>query len=65
MSDLPGFSAFVRDGAGIYHAYSCFSRGLDMMNTAYHYLDLVPKGRDEAGQTYTMAWLKLRDLYDR
>ena len=33
------------------------------MNTAYHYLDLVPKGRDEAGQI--MAWVKLRDLYDR
>jgi predicted dithiol-disulfide oxidoreductase (DUF899 family) len=36
-----------------------------MMNTAYQYLDLAPKGRDEAGLPYTMAWVKLRDLYDR
>jgi len=34
-----------------------------MLNTAYHYLDLVPKGRDEAGLPYTMAWVRLRDQY--
>ena len=35
-----------------------------MMNAAYHYLDLVPKGRDEADQKpYTMAWLRYRDSY--
>jgi predicted dithiol-disulfide oxidoreductase (DUF899 family) len=36
-----------------------------MLNTAYHYLDLVPKGRDEARLPDTMTWVKLRDLYDR
>ena len=65
-SDMPGISVFTKDESGaVFRTYSTFGRGLDMMNTAYHYLDLVPKGRDEAGQPYTMAWVKLRDLYDR
>jgi predicted dithiol-disulfide oxidoreductase (DUF899 family) len=64
-SDLPGISVFAKDESGaIFRTYSTYGRGLDMMNTAYHYLDLVPKGRDEAGQP-TMAWVKLRDLYER
>ena len=65
-SDMPGISVFTKDESGaVYRTYSTFGRGLDMMNTAYHYLDLVPKGRDEAGLTHTMEWVKLRDLYDR
>ena len=65
-SDMPGISVFAKDESGaIFRTYSTFGRGLDMMNTAYHYLDLVPKGRDEAGLPFTMAWVKLRDLYDR
>ena len=65
MSDLPGISVFYRDGDGaIYHTYSCYARGLDMMNAAYHYLDLVPKGRDEADQKpHAMAWVRFRDSY--
>jgi predicted dithiol-disulfide oxidoreductase (DUF899 family) len=39
-------------------------RGLDMMNTAYHYMDLAPKGRDEDGLPHTMAWLHRHDRYD-
>jgi predicted dithiol-disulfide oxidoreductase (DUF899 family) len=62
--ELPGISVFLKDASGsIYHTYSCYSRGLDMMNTAYHYLDLVPKGRDEAGLPHAMAWVKYHDLY--
>jgi predicted dithiol-disulfide oxidoreductase (DUF899 family) len=34
-----------------------------MLNTAYHYLDLVPKGRGEAGLSFPMAWVRLRDQY--
>ena len=50
MTEMAGISVFYKDAAGeIFHTYSCYSRGLDMMNAAYHYLDLVPKGRDEAG----------------
>ena len=65
-SDMPGISVFAKDECGaIFRTYSTYGRGLDMMNTAYHYLDLVPKGRDEAGLPHTMAWVKLRDLYDR
>jgi len=66
MADLPGISVFFKDADGaIFHTYSCFARGLDMMNTAYHYLDLVPKGRDEAGLAHSMAWVRYRDLYGR
>ena len=64
MSDHAGISVFFEDTDGtIFHTYSCYSRGLDMLNTAYHYLDLVPKGRDEAGLAHAMAWVKYRDLY--
>ena len=38
---------FLKDGGQIYHTYSTYERGLDMLNVAYHYMDLVPKGRDE------------------
>jgi predicted dithiol-disulfide oxidoreductase (DUF899 family) len=62
-ADLPGISVFYKDGDAIYHTYSCYARGLDMLNTAYHYLDLVPKGRDETARPPMSSWLKLRDEY--
>ena len=66
MSDLPGISVYFKDADGqVFHTYSCYARGLDMLNTAYHYLDLVPKGRDESDLPYTMAWVRFHDLYDR
>ena len=65
-TDMPGISVFAKDESGaVYRTYSTYARGLDMMNTAYHYLDLVPKGRDEAGLPVTMSWVKLHDLYER
>lgn len=64
-SDMPGISAFVREGGQVFHTYSTYGRGLDMMNSAYHYLDIAPKGRDEADLSYPMEWVKLRDLYDK
>jgi predicted dithiol-disulfide oxidoreductase (DUF899 family) len=64
-SEAPGLSVFYKDDDGtIYHTYSCYARGLDMLNTAYNLLDLVPKRRDEAGLPYTMAWLRHHDRYD-
>jgi predicted dithiol-disulfide oxidoreductase (DUF899 family) len=64
MTDLPGLSVFFKDADGtIYHTYSTYARGLDPLNSAYQLLDLVPKGRDEAGLPATMAWVKLHDLY--
>jgi len=62
--DAPGISVLFRDEAGnIFHTYSCFARGLDMMNAAYHYLDLTPMGRHEEGLPYPMDRLRLRDQY--
>lgn len=64
MSDLPGISVFYRDDDGtVFRTYSCYSRGVDMMNTAYHYLDLTPKGRDEDGLPRNQAWVRFHDEY--
>ncbi len=63
-TERPGISVFARDTGGtVFHTYSCYARGLDMMNGAYHYLDLTPKGRDEAGLGYPREWLRLHDSY--
>jgi predicted dithiol-disulfide oxidoreductase (DUF899 family) len=65
MSELPGISVFFRDDAGaVFHTYSCYSRGLDMLNGAYHLLDITPKGRDEDGLPQSMAWLRRHDQYE-
>jgi predicted dithiol-disulfide oxidoreductase (DUF899 family) len=60
----PGISAFFKDDGHIFHTYSTYARGLDMMNTAYHYLDIAPKGRDEAGLPHPMAWVRHRIAYN-
>jgi predicted dithiol-disulfide oxidoreductase (DUF899 family) len=63
--EAPGLSVFFKDGNGeIFHTYSCYARGLDMINGTYQLLDLVPKGRDEAAQEYTMAWVRHHDRYE-
>jgi len=64
-SEEPGISVFYKDPAGaVFHTYSCYARGLDMMNGAYHYLDLAPKGRDEADQKpHPQAWVRRHDEY--
>jgi len=65
MEELPGISVFYKDDEGtIFHTYSCYARGLDMLNGAYHWLDLTPKGRDETGP-HKMAWVRLHDEYER
>ena len=64
-TEAPGISVFYKgDGGKVFHTYSCYSRGLDMLNGAYHHLDLVPKGRDEDHLPHTMAWLQRHDSYD-
>jgi predicted dithiol-disulfide oxidoreductase (DUF899 family) len=64
VAELPGISVFAKDASGaVFHTYSCYQRGLDMMNAAYHYLDLVPKGRDEASLPFSMAWVRHHDNY--
>jgi predicted dithiol-disulfide oxidoreductase (DUF899 family) len=63
MEEAPGATVFYKDEAGnIYHTYSTYGRGLDMFLTAYHYLDLVPKGRDEDGRG--MFWVRHHDKYE-
>jgi predicted dithiol-disulfide oxidoreductase (DUF899 family) len=64
MEDAPGLSVFAKDESGkLFHTYSTYSRGLDMLNGAYHYLDILPKGRGEEGLRPNRAWLRLRDDY--
>ncbi len=64
MKDLPGISAFVKgDHGAVYHTYSSFARGLDLMNPAYNYLDLTALGRQEEGLPFPMSWVRLRDEY--
>jgi len=64
MSDMPGISVFAKDrDDGVCHTYSTYSRGLDMVNGAYHVLDLTPMGRNETDLPYSMGWLKRHDEY--
>ncbi len=64
-TEAPGASVFYKDTNGdIFHTYSVYQRGLDMFITAYHYLDIVPNGRDEDDLSYTMEWVRLHDAYD-
>jgi predicted dithiol-disulfide oxidoreductase (DUF899 family) len=65
VSEQVGISAFYRKPGGeVFHTYSCYARGVDMVNGAYHWLDLMPKGRDEGGLDFTMAWLRRHDQYE-
>jgi predicted dithiol-disulfide oxidoreductase (DUF899 family) len=62
--EAPGLSAFYKDGTGaVFHTYSTYARGLDILVGAYNFLDLAPKGRDEAGLKNTMAWVRHHDNY--
>jgi predicted dithiol-disulfide oxidoreductase (DUF899 family) len=66
-TDDVAISVFIKnlDGA-VFHTYSTYSRGADMMNGAYHYLDLTPKGRDEADQKpHPQAWVRRHDEYGK
>jgi predicted dithiol-disulfide oxidoreductase (DUF899 family) len=63
--EAPGLSVFFKDAAGqIFHTYSTYARGGEPFIGAYNYLDLVPKGRDEDGLAFTMAWVRHHDRYE-
>ena len=63
-SEREGHSVFYKDGGGhVFHSYSCYARGNETFNIHYHYLDLVPKGRDENGRG--PFWVRRHDEYDR
>ena len=61
-AEAPGISVFLKVDGQIYHTYSTYERGLDMLNVAYHYMDLVPKGRDE-DEDAAGSWVHRRDEY--
>jgi predicted dithiol-disulfide oxidoreductase (DUF899 family) len=54
-TELPGLSAFIRDGGAVFHTYSTYARGLDIIVGTYNMLDLAPKGRDEEALPWSMA----------
>lgn len=63
-SEREGVSVFYKDSSGrIFHTYSSYARGIDMLNVAYHYLDLVPKGRNENGRG--QFWVRRHDEYNK
>jgi len=65
ISEMPGLSVFYKNAAGeIFHTYSTYARGLDTFIGAYHFLDTTPKGRDEDGLAFSMAWVRHHDRYD-
>src|SRR5207244_13570593 len=62
LTEAPGISVFLKDGGQIYHTYSTYERGLDMLNVASHNMDLATKGRDE-DKGAAAAWVRRRDEY--
>ena len=62
LTESPGFSAFVREGDDVYHAYSTTWRGLEFVMTYYPILDHAPKGRDE-GEDDWQLWIRRHDEY--
>jgi len=58
-----GVSVFFKDGGDVFHTYSSYARGIDLLNTDYNYLDLTPKGRDENGRG--PFWVRRHDEYEK
>jgi predicted dithiol-disulfide oxidoreductase (DUF899 family) len=64
FGDREGVSVFARVDDEIFHTYSTYARGIDMLNTAYHYLDIVPRGRGEDDGP-PQHWVRRHDEYAR
>ncbi len=65
ISEREGVSAFYRDGQGdVFHTYSSYARGIDLLNTTYNFLDLTAKGRDE-NPDHPQDWVRYHDRYRR
>ena len=63
--EAPGLSAFVKDhNDEVFHTYSSYARGLDILIGTYNFLDMAPKGRDEGSLPWSMAWVKRHDEYE-
>ena len=64
-AEAPGISVFYKDKDGsVFHTYSAYARGTENVVNTYNYLDLVPKGRDEDGLYFPMAWVRHHDRYE-
>jgi len=64
-TEMPGVSVFAKNQNGdVFHTYSTYARGLDMFMGTYHWLDITPKGRDEADLPYGMEWVRRHDEYE-
>jgi predicted dithiol-disulfide oxidoreductase (DUF899 family) len=61
--EMPGLSVFMREEGRVFHTWSTYARGLDALNPVYQHLDLTPRGRDEAGLPWPMAWVRRHDRY--
>ena len=63
--ELPGLSTFYKNERGeVFHTYSTYARGLDILVGTYNVLDMAPKGRDESSLPWTMAWVRRHDEYE-
>ncbi len=63
IDEREGVSAFYKDPKGdVFHTYSSYARGIDMLNTTYHFLDLTAKGRNE-DPAHTQDWVRYHDKY--
>jgi len=62
--EAPGFSVFYKNGNDVFHTYSTYGRGAETGIHTYNFLDLVPKGRDEGGLYFPMAWVRHHDRYE-
>jgi predicted dithiol-disulfide oxidoreductase (DUF899 family) len=58
--EAPGMSAFALEDGVVYHTYSAYTRGVDVLWGAYQWLDRAPKGRNETG-----FWWRRHDEYDK
>lgn len=66
VEEAPGVSVFYKNPAGeIFHTYSSYARGGDILIGTYNYLDLAPKGRDEDSLAHPMSWVRHHDRYDK
>ena len=64
-AEAPGISVFYKDKSGnVFHTYSAYARGTENVVNTYNYLDLVPKGHDEDGLYFPMAWVRHHDRYE-
>jgi len=62
--ERPGLSVFAKRGGEVFHTYSSYARGLDILLPTYNFLDMTPKGRDEDSLPWPMAWVRHHDRYE-